>query len=516
VTGNLGTFEPRIYFGENSPKYSIVGAPEGTDPVELDYPSNAEGQNNTATTFTGEGGPRLDNIFKKLIYALKFQSEQVFLSDSVSDESQILYDRNPIDRVQKVAPYLTLDSDAYPTVIDGRVKWIIDGYTTSSNYPYSRLVGLNASITDSETPEKLYALDNINYIRNSIKATVDAYDGSVTLYAWDDQDPLLQTWQKIFPSTVKPLTEMSGELMSHVRYPADLFKVQRTIMDQYHVNDAGSFFSRDDAWQTPNDPVSDANNPKLQPPYYLTMQVPGTDVPAFTLYSTFIPQAAGDSSRNVLTGYLAVNADAGSTAGQKASSYGTLRLLTLPKADTVPGPGQVQNSFDSDPGVSQELNLLRQGQTSVLNGNLLTLPVGGGLLYVQPVYVESTGDTSYPLLQKVLVAFGDKLAFQDTLDKALDVLFGGNSGAEAGDTSVPHQPTNNPQGAPSVAPPNGTSDNSTGDPQKDAELQAALNEARTAMEGKQAALQAGNWEAYGKADAALAAAVSRAQSILTG
>ncbi|MBG6057874.1 uncharacterized membrane protein (UPF0182 family) [Cryobacterium sp. MP_M5] len=507
-SGSLGKYEPRVYFGESSPTYSIVGAPEGSKPVELDYPSGTEGAQQTYTTFTGNGGPKLDNPFNKLIYALKFQSEQIFLANDVNEKSQILYDRDPVTRVQKVAPYLTLDSDAYPSVVDGRLKWIVDGYTTSAGYPYSTPVGLSDAIADTETPPQPFALDNINYMRNSVKATVDAYDGSVTLYAWDDQEPILKTWQKIFPSTIKPMSAMSGDLMSHVRYPADLFKVQRKVLGKYHVTDPGSFYSVDDAWTTPNDPVSPSTNTTLQPPYYLTMQVPGSEKPAFTLYSTFIPDATGATSRNVLTGYLAVDADAGSTDGKRAAGYGKIRLLTLPKDDTVPGPGQVQAKFNADPTVSTQLNLLKQGQSKVLNGNLLTLPVGGGLLYVQPVYVQSTGETSYPLLQKVLVAFGDQIAFEDTLDKALDVLFGGDSGANAGDTSVPPTTTTPPTTGTTTPP------TSTGDPAKDAELKSLLAVAKQALSDKQAALSAGDFAAYGAADKKLADTIASMLALL--
>ncbi|MDJ0323087.1 UPF0182 family protein [Cryobacterium sp. PH31-AA6] len=507
-SGSLGKYEPRVYFGESSPVYSIVGAPEGTKPVELDYPSGVDGAQQTYTTFTGNAGPKLDNPFNKLIYALKFQSEQIFLANAVNEKSQILYDRDPVTRVQKAAPYLTLDSDAYPSVVDGRLKWIVDGYTTSATYPYSTPVGLSDAIADTETPPQPFALDTINYMRNSVKATVDAYDGSVTLYAWDDEDPLLKTWQKIFPSTLKPISEMSGQLMSHVRYPADLFKVQRKVLGKYHVTDPGSFYSVDDAWTTPNDPVSPSTNTTLQPPYYLTMQVPGSKDPAFTLYSTFIPDATGATSRNVLTGYLAVDADAGSTDGKRAPGYGKIRLLTLPKDDTVPGPGQVQAKFNADPTVSTQLNLLKQGQSKVLNGNLLTLPVGGGLLYVQPVYVQSTGETSYPLLQKVLVAFGDQIAFEDTLDKALDVLFGGDSGANAGDTAVPPS-TTTPQAPGTTTPPT-----STGDPVKDAELKSLLAVAKQALGDKQAALTAGDFAAYGVADKKLADTIASMLALL--
>ncbi|WP_111719322.1 UPF0182 family protein [Homoserinimonas sp. OAct 916] len=498
TTGKLGEFQPRIYFGENSPLYSIVGKVAGAKDIELDYPSGSEGTQQQ-TTFDGDGGPKLDNIFKRLIFALKFQSEQIVLSDAVSDSSQILYDRDPIQRVQKVAPYLILDSDAYPTVVDGRVKWVVDAYTTSNRYPYSHIESLSSAITDTETPPKPFALDDINYMRNSVKATVDAYDGSVTLYVWDENDPILETWQKIFPATTVPLSEMSADLMSHVRYPADLFKVQRSVLGLYHVTDAQSFYQRDDAWVPPNDPTSPAGNPTTQPPYFLTLQMPGQKQPSFSLYTTYIPLAAGDTTRNVLTGYLAADADAGSTKGVRADTYGKLRMLVLPKDVTIPGPGQVQASFDSDTSVSTELNLLRQGQTKVLNGNLLTLPVGGGLLYVQPVYVESTGETGYPLLQKVLVAFGDKIAFEATLDTALDTLFGGSSGASAGDNALPPD-TPGAKPVPSPTTPGTASEAVT----------AALKEAQTALLAKQAALAKGDWTAYGEADAALAKAIEAA------
>lgn len=497
-TGVLGDFQPRIYFGESSPDYSIVGAPEGTDPVELDYPAGGDSERETQTTFDGNGGPKLDNVFTKLVYALKFQSEQIFLSEAVNTESQILYDRDPIERVRKVAPYLTLDSDTYPSVVDGRIVWIVDGYTLTDQYPYSNKVSMSEAIADSEGLPQALPFDQVNYIRNSVKATVDAYDGSVTLYAWDEQDPILQTWQKIFPNSLEPMSEMSGELMSHVRYPADLFKMQRAVLGRYHVTDPRSFYSREDAWTTPNDPTAGANTALLQPPYYLTMQMPGQDVPSYSLYSTFIPEARGEQSRNVLRGYLAVDADAGSTDGERSEGYGSLRLLTLPEDDNVPGPGQVQNQFNGDPSVSAQLNILKQGQSEVINGNLLTVPVGGGLLYVQPVYVRSTGNTSYPLLQKVLVAFGDQIAFQDTLDLALDVLFGGDSGADAGDNEV--EPGTEP------TPPDGEPTTPT---TPNDEVQALLNQAAQALKNKQAALAEGDWAAYGAADAQLAEIIAK-------
>ncbi len=485
-TGTLGKYEPRIYFGERSPEYSIVGAPKGAADRELDYPASSESSSTdqqTMTTFQGNGGPKLDDIIKRLSYALKFQSEQILLSDAVTNSSQILYNRSPRERVAQVAPYLNLDNDIYPAIVEGRVVWIVDGYTTSADYPYSRAENMGDTLTDSSlTAERTRG--NINYIRNSVKATVDAYDGSVKLYAWDEKDPILKTWMKIFPNTVRPVSEMSGALLSHVRYPADLFKMQRGILGQYHVTDAGAFYSQQDAWMTPNDPVNGGSGESaLQPPYYLTLQAPTQPKPSFSIYSTFIPRSTGDSSRNVLTGYLVADSDAGKKSGQISSHYGKLRLLTLPRTTIVPGPGQVQNNFNSDSEVSKLLNILRQGSTTVLNGNLLTLPIGGGLLYVQPVYIQSTGETSFPLLKKVLVAFGDKIAFEDNLDEALNALFGGSGGGT------------------------GPVDPGLTNAQK---LAKALADARQAMIDKEAALRSGDWTAYGKADAKLKAAIEAA------
>ena len=497
VKGALGKFEPRIYFGENSPGYSIVGAPKGAPKIELDYPAGDKQSNqNAKTTYTGNGGPKLDDVFTKLIYAIKFQSEEILLSGAVNNDSQILYTRDPKARVAKAAPYLTLDSDAYPAVVDGRVQWIVDGYTTSAQYPYSKTEQLSSSIADTYTPAPAYPVDDINYIRNSVKATVDAYSGKVTLYAWDATDPILKTWEKIFPSTVKPMSDMSSDLLSHVRYPADMFKVQRAILGTYHVTDPDTFYAASDAWITPPDPVQSSPAP-LQPPYYLTMKMPGADKPAFSLYSTYIPKSGSDS-RSILTGYLAANADAGSVKGTISPDYGKLTLLTLPKQDTVPGPGQVQNNFNTDTAVANQISLLQKGDTKVKRGNLLTVPVGGGLLYVQPIYVESTAETAYPVLRKVLVSFGDKIAFEDTLDAALDDLFGGNSGANAGDSGAPATPT---------SPETPTSPTTPATPGESAAVKAALSNIQTALTARDAALKSGDLSQYATADAALVTAL---------
>ncbi|KAB8292770.1 UPF0182 family protein [Bifidobacterium avesanii] len=528
-------YEPRIYFSPNAPEYSIVGAPEGTASWEFDYPTGSQG---ATTTFNGDGGPSIGNIFARLLYAVRFGSDQILFSDRVTSDSQILYDRSPKERVAKVAPYLTLDGRVYPAVVDGRVKWIVDGYTTSANYPYSQTVDLAEATEDSttETSATIKSLNSqkANYIRNSVKATVDAYDGSVDLYAWDADDPVLKAWEQIFPGQYHPISEISGDLMSHMRYPESLFKVQRELLAKYHVQSASQFFSGEDFWQTPTDPTEpDTQRAQgvKQPPYYLTLQTGGSKEPIFSLTSTYIP--AGTSTREILTGFLSVDSDAGSEKGVIGANYGTLRLMELPKNTNVPGPGQAQNNFNANADVSKELNLLQSGSTNVVRGNLLTLPIGGGLVYVQPVYVQSSGSTSFPLMKKVLVAFGDQVGFADTLDEALDQVFGGDSGAAAGDAANSDgKETTKPQvGGSANGGANGSGSGGSGDStgqtggsssgaqsgsdgsssgSSSADLKQALQDASQAMKDSDAAMKKGDWAAYGEAQKQLQDALNKA------
>jgi len=509
-TGTLGDYEPRIYFGQMSPEYSIVGGPQGSN-WELDYSS---GDTKTANTrFPTEkvkAGPSIGNGWNKLLYAIKFRSGDILFSDRVTSQSQILYDRDPKERVAKVAPYLTLDGRVYPAVVDGRVKWIVDGYTTTDQYPYSAAASLADATTDSltESSATVSALrpTTVNYIRNSVKATVDAYDGSVDLYAWDPDDPILRAWSSIFPGTVKPMSKISGQLMSHLRYPENLFKVQRTLLGRYHETDPKRFYRGDDFWSVSADPSKTTVD---QPPYYMTLKMPCAkgqnpktcqDEASFSLMSTFQP--AGTNARPVLTGYLAVDAEAGNVAGQKSGGYGQIRLLKLPTNTTVPAPQQASANFVADAEVSRYLNLLKQGDSTTLRGNLLTLPVGGGLLYVQPVYVQAAAaGMTFPKLQKVLVSFGGKIGFADTLDEALNQVFAGDSGATT--TETPPEGQTPPE---DQTPPDGT------DPVAiaKADLAQALQDAQKAIDDSQKALAAGDFAAYGEAQAALTDAVTRA------
>ena len=429
-TKGLGEFEPRIYFGENVPDYSIIGGVKTDSPVEFDYPDDASANGQKNVTYSGKGGVPVGSTINKLLFAIKYQEQRILLSSLINKDSKILFERNPRARVAKVAPWLTLDGDPYPAIVDGKIQWIIDGYTTSASYPYSQSTTLSTATTDALTANSTsvtaQANKTVNYIRNSVKATVDAYDGTVTLYQWDEKDPVLATWMKAFPGTVTAKSKISADLLNHIRYPEDLFRVQREVLSSYHVKTADAFYGGQDFWRVPRDPSTFGANASAQPPYYLTLQMPGAKTPAFSLTTPFVPRGG----RENLSAFAAVN----STAG---ADYGKITVLQLPRSTNVAGPSQVASNFEAKPEVANSLSLLRQGGSDVVLGNLLTLPVGSGLLYVQPVYVKATSNAAaYPLLQKVLVSFGDQIGYDDTLKGALDQVFGGNSGTQAGGGNV--------------------------------------------------------------------------------
>lgn len=477
-SGALNILQPRVYFGEQSPLYSIVGAPKGAASRELDYPDDTKANGQQTTTYTGKGGVSLASPLNRLLFAARFSEQNILLSSAITSESRILYVREPRARVEKVAPWLTVDSDAYPVVVDGRIVWVLDGYTTSSSYPYSQKTRLSDAVTDSVTdPAFDLRGKTVNYMRNSVKATVDAYDGTVRLYAWDDADPILKSWQKAFPGTVLAKSEIPAALLPQLRYPEDLFKVQREILKKYHITDAASFFSGENFWIVPQDPTRDALG--AQPPYYLTLQMPGSAKPTFSVTSTFAP-----AKRPSLAALLVVNSEPG-------PDYGTIRVLQLPSQTTIPGPVQAQNNFESNASVSTTLSLLRRGGSDVVLGNLLSLPVGGGVLYVEPVYVQATGSNGYPLLRKVIVGFGQEVAMADTLDAALRAVIGVSSG-----TQTPTTPTTPSTGTQTAAQ----------------RLDAALADASAAYEASQTALKQGDFTAYGEAQKKLAAAIKRAQA----
>jgi len=482
-TTGLGKFQPRVYFGENVPDYSIIGGPKTDTPVEFDYPDDASANGQKNYTYTGKGGVPMGGLLNKLLFAIQYQEQRIVLSSLINSESKILYNRSPRERVAKVAPWLTLDGDPYPAIVDGKVQWIIDGFTTSAGYPYAQTTSLSTATTDALTVNStsITAQSNksVNYIRNSVKATVDAYDGTVVLYQWDEKDPVLKTWMKAFPNTVTPKSKMSAQLLEHIRYPEDLFRVQREVLGSYHVQTAAAFYGGQDFWRVPRDPSTFGANAGAQPPYYMTLEMPGTKKPTFTLTTPFVPRGG----RENLSAFAVVDSNNG-------PNYGKISVLQLPRSTNVAGPSQVASNFEAKPEVANSLSLLRQGGSDVVLGNLLTLPVGGGLLYVQPVYVKATSNTAaYPLLQKVLVSFGDVIGYDSSLKGALDQVFGGNSGTSSSGT-----------------PTTSTTNNASAD------LKTALQSAKQALADGNAALAKGDFAAYGRAQdrlkAALAAAIA--------
>jgi uncharacterized membrane protein (UPF0182 family) len=435
------TTPPRIYFGENSPSYSIVGRPKGANPIEVDIPRGGAAAddngkaNATQNTYDGDGGVPIGNAFNKALYAFKFAEPNIFLSSRVNSASKILYDREPRDRVKKVAPWLTVDGDSYPAVVNGRVVWIVDGYTTSNSYPYSEHRSLREATADTLTDGQSQAAlptDQVNYMRNSVKAVVDAYDGSVKLYQWDTQDPVLKTWMKVFPGVVEAKSKISNGLLQHLRYPVDLFKVQRDVLQRYHVTDAQTFYEDGERWKVPEDPTAPTGSKALQPPYYLSTARPGEETPKFSVTSVYLP-----NSRQNLAAFVSVNSEA-----TDADNYGKMQILQLPSETQISGPSQIANDFQTDKGVSQALLQYQQSKTAtILYGNLLTLPVGNGLLYVQPVYIKRSAiEGSYPVLQFVIASFGKDVGFGQTLDEALRVALGLQAGSSPDDTATPSTP----------------------------------------------------------------------------
>jgi hypothetical protein len=459
-------YEGRIYFGEQSPDYSIVGKTDSGPSVEFDRPLSEGSDQGSTTTYDGKAGVSIGGFGRQLLYALKFGEPNIVLSSRVNENSKIIYDRDPAERVEKVAPWLSIDGDPYPAVVDGRVQWIVDGYTTTDKYPQSERESFDEMTTDSLTSDSQFQAlptDEINYMRNAVKATVDAYDGTVTLYAWDETDPLLKAWESAFPGTVQPKSAISPDLMAHLRYPEDMFKAQRFQFARYHVTDASDFYEGNDRWVVPQDPYAQT---QLQPPYRMFVDMPGSDGASYSMTSVYVP-----NKRENLAAFMAVNSDATSP------DYGTIRALRS-SAQNVPGPGQVSNAFSNDSDVRDALfKFQSQSGTQVVYGNLLTLPVNGQLMYVQPIYVLRTGqEAAYPIFNSVIVSLGasQRVGFGDTLPAAIADLLG------AAPSQEPGTPTNNPSGNLS------------------AEVRRLLNQAEAAFRAADAAQRANDTEEWAR------------------
>lgn len=494
--GVLEEQQPRIYFGEQHTEYSVVGAPAGTPPVELDTPGGGDGGGERKNTYTGKGGVPIGNWFNRALYAIRMADVNLLLSGRVNEASKIIYNRTPKERVQAAAPWLTVDTNAYPALVEGRVVWVVDGYTTSNDYPNSHRISLDQATSDTQTRTTAAQVDKrINYIRNSVKATVDAYDGTVSLYAWDDHDPVLQTWRKAYPNTVQDRSAISPALMEHLRYPDDLFKVQRDVLGRYHVTDPMAWFQQNDLWVIPNDPV--AQNNQKENPYLLSVRWPGDTGAVFSQTTVFVPRG-----RNNLAAFMAVNADAASP------EYGRMRILRMSDSQQVDGPNQSFNAMVTDEAVANRLRpYLNQGSAQVVYGNLLTLPLGGGLLYAQPIYTQkAAGQGSYPALTFVTVRFGERVGIGDTLQQALNEVFGGDAGASTGEGS--------PESETSAAP--AQPGNGEARPADNPAATRALADASAAFNDAQRALQSGDLGLYQRKIDEARAAMERARTALGG
>lgn len=481
--GPLKLTNSQVYYGEKLPDYSIVGA-QGAN-REYDGADQK-------TTYAGSGGVRLSNLFTRLAFGIKYRETNFLLNNAASaNGAKIIFTRDPRQRVEKVAPFLTVDGDPYPAVVGGRVVWIVDAYTTLANYPYSERQSLSDLTSDSLTATNRTASQansDINYIRNSVKATVDGYTGKVTLYQWDDNDPVLNTWKKVFPGIVQPKSAMPADVLAHVRYPQDLFEVQRSVLEQYHVDDPRQFYNVADKWTVPNDP--NVSGSVAQPPYYVLASAPGSasGAPVFQLTT---PMKVNNSTN--LAAYISVDSDPG-------PDYGKMTVLRVPSSNVIQGPEQIANTFNSTSAISKDISLLDSGGSSVIHGNLLTLPIGSSFLYVEPLYVQASGANGYPILQRVLVAYGDKVGYAADLSGALLNLSVGVTGASLNVPGVISPSDSSSPSGSSATPTPTPSQSGSAPPVTAGELQL-LQQLDAALNRLQAAYKAGDFAAVGQAQA---------------
>ena len=501
--GLLKPTEPRIYYGEQQDAYVVVGRQDGEAAIEFDTPGGGDSSGEQFNTYNGTGGVAIGNMVTRALYASRFADINLLLSDRINSNSKILYDRTPSDRVAAVAPWLTVDSDIYPAIVDGRIVWIVDAYTTTASYPNSQAISLKSAASRSSVQTGISS-DKVNYVRNSVKATVDAYDGSVTLYEWDATDPLLKTWESVYPGTVKPKSEISADLLAHLRYPEDLFRAQREILSRYHMTNPDQWYSTSDMWVIPSDPTHDEKDNLREPTYYMSVRWPTASLNGKTVEGSVAPQFSqttvySPKGRPNLAAYMAVVADASS------KDYGKIRVLRMSDTQQVEGAGQAHNNILRDENVASKLRpYLNQGSAKALFGNLLTIPLGGGILYVEPIYTQrnETQQGAYPVLTYVVVRFGDHVGISETLQGSLDQVFSGNAGATTNENPVP-----------GTTPPTTTPSNQT---PNQAAVTAALAEAQQAFVDADKALAAGDLAGYQKANKAAAAAVDKATKAMRG
>ena len=437
----VGDFEierPQIYFGEKTNNYVIVN----TKTQEFDYPM---GEENVYGHYEGKDGVNIGSFVRRVVYAWQFGDFNILISGELTPESRMLYYRNIRERVNHLAPFLELDSDPYIVIMEGRLFWVQDAYTTTDRYPYSEPIG-----------------DGINYIRNSVKAVVDAYDGSVTFYVTDPEDALIQTYQAIFPKLFVSAEQMSESLRAHIRYPEDMFDIQASVYQSYHMRDARVFYNKEDLWAVPKEIY--AGSEQYMEAYYIIMRLPGAEKEEFLLIFPFTPV-----NKNNTIGWLAARCD--------GENYGKLLAYHFPKERLVYGPSQIENRIQQDTVITEQLALWGRGGSRVIRGNLLMIPLGKSNLYVESVFLQAEAG-GLPELKRVIVAAGDQIAMERTLTESLTAIFG-----------VGVSPTE-----PEVAPP------TPAEPEEpvSADIASLIEEAQQHYDKSQQYLKAGDWANYGK------------------
>lgn len=449
--------QPRVYFGEVTDSYAIVN----TRTEEFDYPQGSEA--NATTIYEGDQGVPL-TFLNKLMFSLRYGTTKLFLADSIEPDSRILYKRNIIERVQTIAPFFRYESDPYAVIADGRIFWIIDGYTYSSYFPYSEPLGP----------------DGTNYVRNSVKVTIDAYNGTVNFYLVDEEDPLAATLDKIFPGLLQPLSEMPESLRAHLRYPEYLLQLQAQVLCTYHIQHPSLFYNQEDRWSVALEKFE--NDVRPMSPYYTVMNLPGEEAgkEEFVLVLPITPAGSAGNEKHNMIAWLAARSD--------GENYGKVHLYHFPKDTVVQGPRQIDARIDQDTDISANLTLWsRTDGSNVVRGNLLVIPVGDTVLYVEPVYILAAGN-DLPELKRVIVATHDSIAMRPTLREALAAIVGSDPG--------PLTPGDDPSAG------------------GDATLQSIGDQLERALQAAKQAQESGNWAEYGRQQEILEKLIQELQQLL--
>jgi uncharacterized membrane protein (UPF0182 family) len=384
---------PGVYFGEESNEYAIVD----TTQKEFDYPVGGQ---NAETAYSGKSGVPVGTPLERVAFALRFSAPEILLTSAIKPDSRVLFRRDLKDRLGELAPWLTLDGDPYPVLADGRIVWVQDCYTLSRYYPYSQR----------------YGTSGVNYIRNSVKATIDAYDGTTTLYAFDEKDPILATYRRIYPGLLTDAAKMPDSIRSHLRYPEDLFKLQAEVYKTYHMSDPQVFYNKEDQWAIPGE----AKGAPMDP-FYVLMELPGESRLSFILMQPFTPR-----NKDNMIGWMAASSDIG--------DYGKRLVFNFPKQRLILGPEQIKARMNQEPDISKELTLLNQQGSRVIQGNLLVIPIKDAIVFVMPIYLQAES-SPMPELKRVVVSYADKVAMSPDFATALFTVFGGEAPGTGGQTA---------------------------------------------------------------------------------